>query len=150
MFLLSNRFKLPGWCLAGIGSIAAVCYLVLDFQIVIPVFAIFSSFLETKVFTILRTNFADEMIMLTLLAGLFLVVFSKEKEETPELNLTRAKAWSMALGTNSILLFISILFIYGTGFFAILVLNLYSVFIFYLFIFYRLKWKTDKEHKGLA
>jgi len=47
-----------------------------------PVFAIYSSYMETRFFTMVSTNFADELIILLFLAGLSILVFLKEKNET--------------------------------------------------------------------
>jgi uncharacterized Tic20 family protein len=91
-----------------------------------PVFAIFSVFLETKFFAIFRTNIADELILLTLLAGLGLIIFSKEKNETEELDLLRLKALAKAGISNLIFLFVSVLFIYVSVFIAILVINIFT------------------------
>ena len=140
-FLLPYKFKWIGAVLIFMGLVELVFYLWFDFRITLPVFAVFSSFLETKMFTSFRTNIADELIMMTLLAGFFLTVFSKEKKESEILGKLRAEALSKAVLTNVFVLVFSILFIYGNGFFAILLLNLYSVFIFYLIFLNFLKRK---------
>lgn len=106
-----------------------------------PVFAIYSSFLRTKTFESFRTNFADELILLLLIAGIGLIVFSKEKIEYDTLDTARNKALARAVILNNIFLLFSILFVYGSGFIAILVLNLFSISLFYLFFFYLLKRK---------
>lgn len=140
-FLLPYKCKWIGVVLIFMGLVELVFYLWFDFRITIPVFAVFSSFLETKMFTSFRTNIADELIMLTLLAGFFMAAFSREKTESEILDKLRAKAFSKAVLTNVIVLIFSILFIYGNGFFAILLLNLFSIFIFYLIFFFLIKRK---------
>jgi hypothetical protein len=106
-----------------------------------PVFAVFSSFMETKTFETFTTNFADELILLLLVCGLGFIVFSKEKVETKNLDSVRYQAISKAAVTNNIFLLFSILFVYGSGFIAVLVINLFSFSVLYLFIFYFLKKK---------
>ena len=140
-FLLPYKCKWIGTILIFMGLVELVFYLWFDFRITLPVFAVFSSFLETKMFTSFRTNIADELIMLTLLAGFFMAAFSREKTESEILDKLRAKAFSKAVLTNVIVLIFSILFIYGNGFFAILLLNLFSIFIFYLIFFFLIKRK---------
>ena len=143
-FLLPYKCKWIGAALIFSGLVGLVFYLWFDFRLILPVFAVFSSFLETKMFTTFRTNFADELILLTLLAGFFLSAFSKEKTESEILDKIRAKALSKAIFTNVAFLIFSILFIYGNGFLAILLLNLFSLFIFYMIFLFFLKRKKLK------
>ena len=124
------------------GIALGVLYNWFDFRFSMPVFAIYSSFLKTKMFETFRTNFADELILLLLIAGLGLIVFSKEKMEFEHFDSARTKALVRAVILNNIFLLFSILFVYGSGFIAILVLNLFSLSLFYLFFFYLLKHKT--------
>jgi len=139
--LLPYPVKFAGLFLTFAGMVMSVFYLLFDFRFTIPVFAIFSSFLETKMFVTFNTNFADELTMLLLFTGLILIVFSKEKTESEYLDATREKAIVKALIYNNIMLLFSILFIYGSGFIGILVINLFSFSLFYLFIFYLMKYK---------
>jgi hypothetical protein len=143
-FLLPYRFKWIGAVLVFIGLAGLVFYLWFDFRLIVPVFAVFSSFLETKMFTTFRTNIADELIILSFLTGFFFLTFSKEKTESEILDQIRTKAFSKAILANVGLLIFSILFIYGNGFLAILLLNLFSIFIFYLIFLYFLKRKELK------
>jgi len=134
-FLLPFPWKFGGICLTLTGLVLAVLYFWFDFRFTMPVFAVFSSFMETKIFATFKTNFADELIMLLLISGLGLIVFSKEKTESDHLNQARIQALIKAILANTIFLFLSVLFVYGTGFIGILVFNLFSVSIFYLFFF---------------
>jgi hypothetical protein len=124
-----------------LGITGLIFYLWFDFRLILPVFAVYASFLETRMFTTFRTNIADELIMLSLLAGFLLLVFSKEKTECEILDQIRSRAFLNALLANAGLLIFSILFIYGNGFLTILLLNLFSIFIFYLIFFYVMKRK---------
>jgi len=134
--LLSYRWKLPGIILTSSGVLLAVMFSWFDFRLKIPVFAVYSAFLETKMFVVFRTNFSDELTLLTLLAGLALIAFSKEKNEQEEFELIRSKAIFRAAMVNTAFLFLSVLFIYGSGFMAVLVVNLFSFFVLYLLFFY--------------
>jgi len=141
-FLLPYTWKFVGLLLTLCGIVMAGLYIWLDVRIMLPVFAVYSSFLETKIFTSFRTNVADEITLLLLIAGLGLIVFSKEKTETQNLNLARTKAMVKASVANTIFLLFSILFVYGSGFIGALVINLFSFPIFYLIFFYFLKRKA--------
>ena len=145
--LLPYQVKFVGLFLAFAGIVMSVFYLWFDFRFTVPVFAIFSSFLETKMFVTFNTNFADELAMMLLLTGLSLIVFSKEKIESEYLDATRGKAMVKALLYNNIMLLFSILFIYGSGFIGMLVINLFSCSLFYLFIFYYMNYKQKTNEK---
>jgi len=105
----------------------------------LPVFAVYSSFLETKYFTSFHTNVADEITVLLLLAGLGLIVLSREKNETEILDLLRIKALIRSIEANIIMLILAVLFVFGTGFMFAMVFNLISFQVFYLIFFYFFK-----------
>jgi hypothetical protein len=142
-FLLPYKYKLIGAVLISVGLIGLFFYIWFDFNVNLPVFAIHSSYLETKMFAMIRTNIADEIIILSLLSGFFFVAFSKEKMETETLFQIRSEAFSKSVIANIILVAISTLFIYGNGFLMVLLINLYSPFIFYLIIFFIIKRKKS-------
>ena len=79
-----------------------------------------------------------------LISGLALIVFTKEKNETEGLDSIRFRAFFRALTANTIFLLLSVIFVYGSGFIAILVVNIFSLFIFYLLFFY-LRKREKKE-----
>lgn len=139
--LLPYKFKLIGAVLILVGLIGLVFFIWFDFNVNLPVFAVYSSFFETKIFTTFHTNVADEFIILSLLAGFFFVAFSKEKTESEILNQLRSVAFSKAVIANMVLLIFSTLFIYGNGYLAMLFFNLFSTFIFYLTVLFFLKRK---------
>ncbi|PKO98745.1 MAG: hypothetical protein CVU13_08465 [Bacteroidetes bacterium HGW-Bacteroidetes-8] len=119
-----------------LGSMFAFFNLVIN----MPVLAVFSSFLEERYFAVFTTNVTDELTLLLILGGMFLIVFSKDRleEESDELSEKlfelRSKSMFKALYYNTIFLFFSIIFIYGQGFFWVMIFNLLSVFALYLII----------------
>ncbi|MDD5571041.1 MAG: hypothetical protein PHD97_07775 [Bacteroidales bacterium] len=135
-FLLPYPYKFIGWFLVLIGVALGILYVWFNLRFIIPVFAVYSSYLETKMFVISRTNFADELILTSCLIGFFLIVFSVEKNETENLNLIRAKALIKSFVLNNVFLFLSVLFVYGYGFVYILIFNVFSFSVFYLLFFY--------------
>lgn len=143
--LLPYRWKYLGLGLTLVGSFLAILYYFFDFRFIIPVFAVHSSFLETKMFAIISTNFADELIMLLLLSGLGLLTFTREKTEYEYLEAIRLKASAKALLTNLGFLFLSVLFIYGNGFITVLVINLLSFPLLFLLFFLVLKSRAKKN-----
>ena len=143
--MIPYRFKIPGWILilAGIGL--TILYSVHRLNIQMPVFAMHSSYVVTKYFTVIRTNIFEEIIFLSYFAGFLLTAFSKEKIEREAYTNIRAQSWRNAILINSALLILCTLFVYGRGFIGVLILNLFSVFIFYHIFFYVKKWRFDRN-----
>jgi|SRR5665647_1641462 len=139
--LLPYRWKFVGWLLTLCGTFFAFLYFAYNFKFKIPVFEMYSSFLRTKTFVTKTTNFADELILILLITGLGLIVFSREKVESENLDSIRAAALARALLTNIVFLLFSIVFIYGTGFITALVFNQISLSLFYILFFFFLKRK---------
>lgn len=110
-----------------------------------PVFAIVSSFLETRFFVSFKTNITDELTLLMLLGGALLVFCSADRNETEHSGLYRAKALYKAVLANSFFLLFSIVFTYGAGFFMVLILNTFSFFIFYSLIYAWIRRKAQRK-----
>jgi hypothetical protein len=140
---LPYYFKIFGIVLLLAGIAMAIFYIWFDFRFTIPVFAVYSVFFETKIFEVFRTNFADELTLLVLICGLGLIVFSKQKNEWAGLDFIRFKALSLAVIANTVFLLLSVIFVYGSGFMGILVINVISLFVFYLIIFLLIKRKKS-------
>lgn len=143
--LLPYKYKVPGIILVVAGVLLATLYFVFNIRFELPVFAVFSSYMKTNYFTTFKTNFTDETIMALLLLGLSLWVFSKEKLESQLLWVLRVKALKRAVLTDIGILMFTILFIYGSGFVAIVLLNMFLPFVLYLFHFYYLKNRAGRK-----
>jgi uncharacterized membrane protein (DUF485 family) len=101
----------------------------------VPVFAVYSQYLKTVTFAMSRTNLADELAGILILAGALWLFCTKEKHETPQTELLRYKALFYSVILNSVFLLFGILFIFGIGFIDLLIVNLFSQLIFFLVIF---------------
>ncbi|MFW5774320.1 MAG: hypothetical protein ACOCWD_06525 [Tangfeifania sp.] len=143
--LLPYKLKIPGLISIICAAILTFFYFYYGFKISIPVFAVYSSFLETKIFSVFTTNFTEELILLLFIGGFSLIVFSKEKNEINYLKLVRIKALINTAIAIIVWWLFTLLFIFGNGFIAILVLNLIIPFIIYLAFFYRLKKRALKK-----
>ena len=141
--LLPYKFKLTSLILITVSFALTVAYFWFNFQLRIPVFAVLSSFIETRMFVTFQTNFADELILILLLSGILLLVFTREKNEELIPEYIRLKALMYALLVNSGVLLFSAMFVYGSGFVAVLVFNFISLPVFYLIVFYILKRKLN-------
>jgi len=110
----------------------------------IPVFAIYSAYVEKTIFGMTYTNLADEMALVLPLVGLAFIAFSKQRKETLEIEIIRKKALVVALVINTGLLIILNLLVFGTGFIAILLVNLFSQLVIYLLVFQILLFRNKK------
>jgi len=95
----------------------------------IKIFAVVTSYFETKYFVISQTNALDELAAIFFILGITLFSFSKEKTERENYELLRTKALINALYLTILLWLLSFLFIYGKTIFLI------SFLVFVLFIF---------------
>lgn len=149
--LIPYKYRKIGLIFLLAGIIFSILYLYNDFRFKIPVFALVSSFLKTKYFTVFSTNFSDELAMILLLAGLSMIAFSKEKNENmldevslKELSGIRGFAMFKALLINTLFLFFSILFLYGKVFIFVLIFNMFFSLIVYIILY-----NVDLKKSGL-
>ncbi len=136
--LLPHGFRIPGFGLVAVGLIMAVIRFyygikpaVLDFK----VFAISSSFFQTKNFVLINNNFSEEIAALLLLSGLFFIAFSSEKTENFDVQNIRLRSLLSAMILNSLLLIVSLFFVFGLSFVTVLVANMFSTLILYIILF---------------
>jgi hypothetical protein len=142
--MISYKFKIPGYILILAGIVLTAIYSFHRVDISMPVFAVYSSFLLTKYFTVIKTNIFEELIILSFLGGFLLTAFSRERTDHEYYTILRGKAWHLAILLNSVLLVFSTVFIFGRGFLMVLVINLFSTFILYHLIFMFKKRKFDR------
>jgi len=141
---LPYKCKIPGYALLIAGAVMTYLYFVVNIRLEIPVPAIISSFAETKFFTTYKTNIADELLILLLITGFSLIVFSKEKNETVQLRELRISSLIRTAVTDIFIILFATLFVYGSGFMAIIIMNLFLPFIIYLIFFNVAKMKIMK------
>lgn len=140
--MLPHKFRTAGFLLIICGLILTYLYFVVNIRIEFPVLAVMSSYTETKFFTVFKTNIADELIILMLISGLSIVVFTREQNETEVIIQLRSKALMMTIRTEILLLVITTLFVYGGGFIAFIVINIFLPFLIYILVFNILKYKS--------
>lgn len=136
--LIPHKYKFVGIILLLLGIIAAYLRFYLGIKptyLNLPVFAFYSSFLETKTFQVITNNISEEIVSLLLLLGLMFINFSKEVVENEIVNSIRLFSFSSSVLLNSVVLFFSVLFIYGFAFVNLLMLNMFSQLLFYQIIF---------------
>ena len=114
---------------------------------IMKVFAFYTA--ETKNITFIKDDIIDEVICILILIGGLLAAFSKEKNEDEYISKIRLESLLTATYINYGLLFYSIIFVYDTGFFNILVFNMFTLLVIFLigfnFLLYKAKQGINAE-----
>jgi hypothetical protein len=98
-------------------------------------FAFSSSYLDTKYMEIVRNNLSEEITGFFLVAGLFLIAFSREKEENEQKNNLRLKAFYITAYLNFLFLLVSLFFTFGFAFIYMLIANMGISLLSYIVVF---------------
>ena len=150
---LPNKFRIYGWTILLLGIILGVTrfYLGIKLKLLdIKVFAIYSKYFETNYFKVIDNHVSEELTALFLLVGLFLISFTKEKNENNFNAELRYKSLILTFYINTALVFLSFLFVYGFGFINILVINVFSPFFIYATLFKYFLYNTPKTENTMT
>jgi len=94
----------------------------------IKIFAIVTTYLETRYFVVSQTNILDELAAIFFLLGITLISFSKERDEKRHFDDLRVKALIRAVFITLVFWILSFLLVYG----IVIFLVSFSVFIVFL------------------
>jgi len=148
IYFLPKSFRYAGWLFVILGIVSAVFrfhYGIKPEFLEIKVFAIYSSFLQSKYFSFITNNYIEEITGLLVLTGLLFIAFSKEKNDNEEIMLLRFRSLFLSVYINSMLLILSLLFVFGLGFVDVLVLNIFSLPVIYIIVFRYSLFKLNKS-----
>ncbi len=142
--LLPNKYKLIGWYLLIPATILGI--FLKSVPINTKVFAIFSDefFGEGKFFSFIETDITSTIVGVVFIIGAMLVGFSKEKREDEFIEKLRLSSLLWAVWVNYILLFLSLIFIYGTAFLTVMIYNMFTVLIIFIIRFNYILYKNSK------
>lgn len=135
--LLPHSFKMVGWIMLVLMVVPGLMIVFGNFEL---------SFLDMDVFTIydsgfpgINTYFAmtdnnitNEVVGILFLLGAVFVAFSKEKMEDEFIAKIRLDSLLWAVYLNYAILLLCFLFFFGFGFMAVMILNMYSVLLFFI------------------
>ncbi len=147
-YLLPNKFKTVGWVLFIIGIIGGISIYLSDYEsdaLTVNVLSVYNeSFLgsEKGFFQIIENSILDELIALAIITGGLLVGFSKEKVEDEFIYKLRKDSLVWAIIFNYAVLILTIVFVYDLAFFDVLVFNMFTPLLFFIFRFNFLKHKS--------
>lgn len=147
-FLLPHQFRMAGYLLLCAGTVLTVVRFYYGLKLAVfdlRVFAVYSSFLQTKCFTFIENNFTEEIAGLLLVLGFSCIVFSREKIENDAVALVRLRAFILSLYLYSVFLVLSLLFVFGIAFVKVMILETYLFYIVYIPTFAVLKYRNRKR-----
>jgi len=153
-FLFPNYYKLIGWLLMIPTTILGILIIFYDFEIKFldtKVFAIYSAglniFGEGKVtsFGLEKDNITDEIVSILFIVGAVMVAFSKEKQEDEFIAKTRLESLVWATYINYAILILCIIFFYGSGFFMVMIFNLFTILLIFIIRFNYFLYKSKKS-----
>lgn len=138
VFLLPVSCRFPGVVLSALGVLFLVLRFYFDYKpnfLHVKVFAISSSYLETKYFQVVMNNISEEILGLLILIGLFFIAFSKDKMESQKKQEMRTIALYLAVYAQFAFLVIAMLFTFGLSFVYMLMINIGFVLMSFIVIY---------------
>ncbi len=140
--LLPNRFQKLGWflLLPFVMLLFATNYLEfyfhwLEFDV-----------REGALFEESRENFTNELAMIGVFVSLFLIAFSREKEEDEYIQKLRLDSLLLACYANTFVLIIGTMLFYGFGFLEFMGYNMFTI---QLIFIGRFRWVLHRQRQSL-
>lgn len=149
-YLLPNRYKKIGWIVFIPSFILGILWLIFEFE---------PAFLDIKVLTLFHKNYmgsenfiaivdnniANELIGLFLIIGASFIVFGKEKNEDEYISRIRLESLVRAIYINYGILIFALLFIYDAAFYTVMIINMFTVLVFFIIHFNWTLYKLKKS-----
>ncbi len=149
--LFPNRLKRIGWVILVPSAILGI---LLTFDVIgfehlfkAKMFAIYADviFGSTVVFGLVENTILDEILGILCIVGAILVAFSKEKEEDEFIAKIRAESLVWATYINYAILVFCILFFYGSGFYYVMIFNMFTILIIFIIRFHYQLYNSKKS-----
>ncbi len=151
-YLLPKKWKIIGWILLLIGLILGTITLMKSYEVDWFSFKVIALYNEPfsgapGFFQTTENSLFDELACLLIILGGMLVAFSKEKVEDEFINKLRKDSLVWALIVNYLILVLAVICVYDITFFHILVFNMFTPILFYIFRFNFLKLKSRSDEE---
>jgi hypothetical protein len=155
-YLFPHVYRFIGWIVLVPGLILGLAHMLGGFEATwlnLPVFVVSEpGFLgEDKWFGLSTNNLTDELAGVMLIIGLAFVAFSRERSEDEFIARIRLESLLRATYLNYGILLLTIVFMYGSAFFWVLVFNMFTILLFFIVHFNlalakaRRNLRTDEE-----
>lgn len=128
-FLLPSKCKMVGWFILVPSLILGILkwYLLRDYR--------WLTYVTNVLYHNVFVDVMNTILILGILAGCLLVVFSREKQEDEFIQNLRLSSFGWAILINYLILFGCTLFFYGRGFLNIIAVNMFTTLLFYILRF---------------
>ena len=152
-YLISNKYKPLGWVLFIAGILSGILLytdLIESEMLSVSVISIYhEGFLSDNdgFFKIIENGILDELVALCIIFGGLIVGFSKEKQEDEFIYQLRKESLVWAIIFNYFVLVVSLVFVYDMTFFNVLIFNMFTPLIFFVFRFNFLKRKLSTHEE---
>jgi len=126
-FLLPKGLRPLGFILAAAGIILAFIRFYFGYKPELlkrNVLAIYSHYLDLKFMQVIKNQLIEEVAGIFFMLGIFLIAFTKEKDENEKTNEIRLRAFFIAAYLNVLFVLISLLFTFGMGFMYMVMVNM--------------------------
>lgn len=136
--LLPNQFKMLGWILLVPSAILGFLLMLSDLESTLKinskVFALYNDQImgSQRHTGIISTDITNTLVGVFFILGAMMVGFSKEKKEDEYVANLRLSSLMWAVWVNYVLLLLSFIFIYGMGFFHVMIYNMFTVLIIFI------------------
>ena len=147
-YLLPHKYKDFGWVLFILGLLAGIVLIFSDYEVDVLNINVISIYSEQFMsndngyFKIIENSIVDEIIALFIIIGGLLVGFSKEKVEDEFIYKLRKDSLVWAIIFNYVVLMLALVLVYEFTFFHVLVFNMFTPLLFFVFRFNFLKYRS--------
>lgn len=150
-YLLPHRFKKLGWAILIPALVLG--FLLLKEMVFFPwldleVFALYNPSMlgqTDQSFALVENNVADELVACFLIIGILFVSCSEVKEEDEYIGRLRLESLLWATYVNAIFLLFCIFFVYGLGFYQVMIFNLFTLMLLFLIRFHLVLYRASKD-----
>lgn len=146
-FLFPYKYKMIGWIILVPAAIFGLVMIVTNYE---------PKFLEINVFSLttqtfgdsdthwFRNNISNEIAAVMFTVGALLAGFSKQKNEDEFIASIRLESLLWATYVNYAILIVTMLLVYDSGFFTVMIFNMFTVLIIFLLRFNFMIYKFNK------
>ncbi|MES2731246.1 MAG: hypothetical protein V4714_05840 [Bacteroidota bacterium] len=147
-FLFPHRFKKVGWALLLLSLLALVSHafgLIHVPDLEMPVLSLIEGGEESNSFFVIkRTTITDEIFTVCMIVGAMLAACSREKQEDEFIAQIRLESLLWATYINYALLLVTVIFIYGSLFFEVMIYNMFTLLLIFLLRFHFILYSATK------
>lgn len=149
-YLFHNKYKRIGWIILIPSAILGLLSLTLNIEPVfldfkVPALFINEFFGEKSFIGIIENNILNEILGVLIIISSILVAFSKEKTEDEYITKIRLESLVWSVYVNYGILLFAFLFIYDSSFLWVMIFNMFTVLLFFIFKF---NWQLYKLKKN--